>query len=123
VSDRASLKWRDLVSADTPLPTPWPKDEYERYDDKFADTYFELRKHKAAEQDVDKLIFEAVPKAVEILDRSPFSKRTGAFEGAENESCGAFRPQVNCIMFTLTPRNFCSVCREAILRAIHFYDH
>ena len=27
--DGAPLKWRDLVAADTPLPTPWPKAEFE----------------------------------------------------------------------------------------------
>src|SRR5204862_6821088 len=29
--DTANLKWKDLVASGTPLPTPWPKDAFERY--------------------------------------------------------------------------------------------
>ena len=29
--DPAALKWKDLVTPGTPLPTPWPKEEFERY--------------------------------------------------------------------------------------------
>ena len=29
--DPAHLKWADLVAPGTPLPTPWPKDEFEAY--------------------------------------------------------------------------------------------
>ncbi|MGH9827106.1 MAG: IgA Peptidase M64, partial [Blastocatellia bacterium] len=29
--DRSNLKWKDLVATGTPVPTPWNKDEYEKY--------------------------------------------------------------------------------------------
>ena len=29
--DPSALKWRELVTPGTPLPTPWPKDEFEGY--------------------------------------------------------------------------------------------
>jgi hypothetical protein len=120
-SERQSLKWGELVAAGTLVPTPWPKEDFEAFDKKFIDTYLHLRAAKEPEQKVDDLIREAVPKEIEILKRGQFSTQTGAFEGAQNQSCGMFRPEVNCIMFTLTPRDFCSVCSRAIRRAIAFY--
>ena len=31
LADPAALKWRDLVTPGTPLPTPWEKEEFERH--------------------------------------------------------------------------------------------
>jgi hypothetical protein len=46
--------------------------------------------------------------------------RVGAFEGANYEAKGFYRPEVDCIMFTRTNR-FCAVCRRAIERVIDQY--
>ena len=44
----------------------------------------------------------------------------GAFEGANYEAHGYYRPEVNCIMFTRHD-SFCGVCRRAIERIIGMY--
>jgi len=44
----------------------------------------------------------------------------GAFEGANYEAHGFYRPQENCIMFTRYDR-FCAVCRRAIERIVGMY--
>jgi len=45
----------------------------------------------------------------------------GAFEGANYEAKGYFRPQADCIMFTRDRVPFCAVCRRAIERVIGLY--
>jgi hypothetical protein len=50
-----------------------------------------------------------------------YRDRVGAFEGANYEARGYYRPQIDCIMFSRTTR-FCAVCRRAIERVIDFYS-
>ena len=45
----------------------------------------------------------------------------GAFEGADYYHCGAFRPEFDCKMRTLT-QGFCRVCRDVIRRKIGYYS-
>ena len=56
----------------------------------------------------------------ELLGKDAYSDRVGAFEGANYEAHGYYRPQENCIMFTRHDA-FCSVCRRAIERIIAMY--
>jgi hypothetical protein len=44
----------------------------------------------------------------------------GAFEGANYQATGYYRPEQNCLMFTRTER-FCVVCRAAIEAVIDEY--
>lgn len=121
---KKTLKWRSLVAPDTPIPTPWLKGAYERFDGEFARTYLSLRQVRAGEDEVNKLISDALAGATAMLSSEKYYGRVGAFEGAGNEACGLFRPELNCIMFTLTPDRFCAVCSQAIREAVHWYtDH
>ena len=45
----------------------------------------------------------------------------GAFEGANYEARGFYRPQVDCIMFTRDEVPFCAVCRRAIEGILDLY--
>jgi hypothetical protein len=56
----------------------------------------------------------------QLFAREKYRDRVGAFEGANYESHGYYRPQLNCIMFTRT-MTFCAVCRRAVSRVIDFY--
>ncbi len=56
----------------------------------------------------------------ELLATDKYSDRVGAFEGANYEARGYYRPQENCIMFTRYDK-FCAVCRRGIERIIHLY--
>jgi hypothetical protein len=44
--DPANLKWKDLVAPDTPIPTPWHKDEFEKYSLAIQKRRAEIRKQK-----------------------------------------------------------------------------
>jgi hypothetical protein len=45
----------------------------------------------------------------------------GAFEGANYQSSGYYRPQMQCIMFDRSER-FCQVCSDAIEEIIDLYS-
>src|SRR6185295_8607230 len=56
--DKDKLKWRDLVSADTPLPTPWEKDEFEAYEREYGAKRAQLRKDNRPESEMEALFRE-----------------------------------------------------------------
>ncbi len=87
-----SLKWKDLVTPGTPIPTPWSKDEFEK-------------------SNSDKS---------ELLRNDPYAGKVGAFEGANYLSNGMYRPEVDCIMFSKSLR-FCKVCERGLNQVIDLY--
>ncbi|MBV8709228.1 MAG: peptidase M64 [Acidobacteriaceae bacterium] len=92
--DPKNLKWKELVSASTPIPTPWPKKEYERRGERNRDRY---------------------------LSSGPYAGKVGAFEGANYMEKGYYRSEQNCFMLTLSCGRFCAACRRAIDRTIDLY--
>lgn len=117
--DPAALKWRDLVAPGTPLPTPWPKEELEAHSREIQERRRKLRAERRPEEEMDALFAEQ--QAFETRLLAPFAGRVGAFEGANYEARGYFRPQADCIMFSRDEVPFCAVCRRAIERVIDLY--
>ena len=117
---REKLKWADLVAADTPIPTPWAKDEFETYSRDIQKRRTQLRKDKRPENEMEALFAEELKHEQAMFARERFFGKVGAFEGAMYESRGYYRPEVDCIMFSRTDY-FCKVCRRAIERVIDMY--
>ncbi|HSC28828.1 MAG TPA: M64 family metallopeptidase [Vicinamibacterales bacterium] len=120
--DPAALKWRDLVTPGTPLPTPWEKEAFERQSRAIQERRREIRKRNAAEEEMDALFREQREAELKLLGGMKHSGAVGAFEGASYEARGLYRPQADCIMFTRNPVGFCRVCRRAIERIIDLYS-
>ena len=118
--DAKDLKWRDLVAPGTPLPTPWRKDEFEALEREVQKKRREIRASNLPEAEMNRLLQEAEKREAALLSEEKFAGKVGAFEGADYEAHGYYRPQVNCIMFTRHPE-FCAVCRRAIERIIGMY--
>ena len=59
-------------------------------------------------------------KEVAMFRGEKYAGKVGAFEGANYEAKGYYRPEIDCIMFTRSDR-FCAVCRRAIERIIGMY--
>jgi IgA Peptidase M64/Peptidase M64 N-terminus len=118
--DPSNLKWKDLVSSGTPIPTPWNKEAFETYSREIQKRRAELRKNKRPESEMEALFAEELKHESEMFAAEKFAGRVGAFEGALYESRGYYRPQVDCIMFSRT-NFFCAVCRQAIERVIDMY--
>jgi hypothetical protein len=119
--DPASLKWRDLVTPGTPLPTPWPKEKFEEQSRSFQARRREIRQRNAPEAEMDTHFTRQLAADEQLLKSGPFPAAVGAFEGASYEPRGLYRPQADCIMFTRDRVGFCAVCRRAIGRIVDLY--
>ena len=118
--DPANLKWKDLVSAGTPLPTPWKKKEFEDYEHDIQARRRAIRAANKPESEMNALFHEEKRHEDQMLATDQFAGKVGAFEGANYEAHGYYRPEENCIMFT-RHTSFCAVCRRAIERMIATY--
>ena len=120
--DPSALKWRDLVAAGTPLPTPWAKDEFEQHSKTTQEQRQLIRAANKPEAEIDALFREQMARESKLLAGGPYAGRVGAFEGANYEAHGYFRPQTDCIMFTRDQVPFCLVCRRAIAVILDLYS-
>jgi hypothetical protein len=118
--DPAELKWKDLVSSETPLPTPWGKEAFEAYSREIQQRRGKIRAERRPEEVMEALFREELEHESRMFAREKYAGRVGAFEGANYEAKGFYRPEVDCMMFTRTDR-FCAVCRRAIERVIDLY--
>jgi len=119
--DAGTLKWRDLVDAGTPLPTPWPKESFEQYSGEIQRRRREIRGANRPETEMDALFRDELAREKSMLGESRYAGRVGAFEGANYEARGFYRPEVDCIMFTRNTSGFCAVCRRAIQVILDLY--
>ena len=121
--DPASLKWKDLVVAGTALPTPWPREEFERYTKDVQQRRRGIRAANGPEREIDALMREEQARDTPLLNSGPYAGKVGAFEGANYEAHGYFRPQEDCIMFTRDAVPFCAVCHRAIDQILDLYTN
>jgi hypothetical protein len=119
--DASALKWKDLVAPGTPLPTPWQKEAFEKLQGTFQQRRKALRAANRPEAEMDALFREEQTEETRRFSAEPHASAVGAFEGANYESRGYYRSQLDCIMFTRNRVPFCAVCRRAIVRVIDLY--
>ncbi|HZE68399.1 MAG TPA: IgA Peptidase M64 [Pyrinomonadaceae bacterium] len=119
--DPANLKWKDLVSPDTPIPTPWNKEAFENYSREIQKRRAQLRKDKRPESEMEALFREELEHEQGMFARERYAGKVGAFEGAMYEARNYYRPEIDCIMFTRA-NHFCAICRRAIERIIELYS-
>ncbi len=118
--DKDKLKWKDLVAPDTPLPTPWNKEAFEAYSREYQKRRTQLRKDNRPEAEMEALFREDRRKLEAMFAQEKYAGKVGAFEGANYEAKGYYRPQVDCIMFSRT-NYFCAVCKRAIEKVMALY--
>ncbi len=133
--DKNNLKWKNLVTPGLEIPTPWEKEEYDKFDlawqkirRELNTKIAELQRNKAPEHDIDslkakynKLDKEHSDEVDQFLHDSKYWGKTGAFEGAGYSSKGMYRPMIDCIMFSKGAKPFCTVCMESIKKVIKHY--
>jgi len=118
--DPENLKWKHLVLPNTPLPTPWPKAEYEEHSIAYQARRQAMRAANVSEDEMNALFRETKTFVETLFDESGQKGVVGAFEGANYQAEGFYRPQQNCLMFTRADY-FCAVCAEAIEKVIDEY--
>lgn len=121
-ADPQAGKWKDLVEPGTPLPTPWAKAEFEAAEKRIQARRREIRAQHRPESEMEALFAAELADMAPLLARPPYGNEVGAFEGADYEATGYYRPESDCMMFSRnTARGFCAVCRRAIDRVIDLY--
>ena len=119
--DPAALKWKDLVTPGVSLPTPWPKEAFEAYTKGVQQKRRAIRAANRPESEMDALFRDEEKHDTAQLNEGAHAGKVGAFEGANYEARGFYRPQADCIMFTRDNVPFCLVCRRAIEQILDLY--
>jgi hypothetical protein len=121
-ADPKAPKWAALMPPGTPLPTPWPKDLFTKRAKEYQDRRKKIRAENRPEAEMDALFLAQQKEETQLLGTAKFAKAVGAFEGANYEANGYFRPQMDCIMFTRDPVPFCAVCQRGLTRVMDLYS-
>lgn len=118
--DPGDLKWKHHVTPNTPLPTSWPKAEYEAHSMAYQERRREMRAANVSEDEMNALFRYTKEYVESLFEKSGQKGVVGAFEGGNYQAEGYYRSQQNCLMFTRTEA-FCVVCAEAINKVIDEY--
>lgn len=118
--DPDTLKWKHLVTPNTPLPTPWPKAEFEEHSIAYQKRRAEMRAANVPEDEMNALFRYTQEFTDELFAKSRYKDAIGAFEGANYAAKGFYRSEQDCLMFTRTEQ-FCRVCAAAIEDVIDEY--
>lgn len=118
--DPTKLKWRYLVGEQTPLPTPWPKEAFEKHSLAYQARRTKMREANVPESEMNELFRENQDFVESLFSSAEHRDHIGAFEGGNYQAKGIYRSSLNCIMFTRT-RDFCAVCGAAIEQVIDEY--
>ncbi|MCX6284131.1 MAG: M64 family metallo-endopeptidase [Bacteroidetes bacterium] len=118
--DKNNLKWKDLVTAGTPVPTPWNKEPFDKFGYEVQKQRDSLRHAKVPEEVMEALFMRQYKQEDEYFSREKYKDAVGAFEGADYTQKGLFRSQLDCIMFT-RHIHFCKVCQSSLIRVMEQY--
>lgn len=111
-TDPETIKWKDIVTPGTPIPTPWEKESYDSHSIEIQKKRVEMRKAKVGEKMMEELFIYKRTWDDELLGNMKHSGEVGAFEGAQYKAKGLYRSAANCIMFT-RHNHFCPACQRA----------
>jgi hypothetical protein len=112
-------KWK--TSPATPLPTPWPKAEFETYQRENQAKRAKLRADRRPESEMSALFSAEQHHVEQLFAGKAHAETIGAFEGANYEATGYYRPQMQCLMFSRSDA-FCHVCEDAVEAIIDLYS-
>ncbi len=118
--DKNNLKWKDLIDSNTPIPTPWNKEMFDKAGYAVQKERDSLRAARVPEPILEDLFTRQMAEEDSLFSAEKYKDKVGAFEGAGYMANGLYRPQVDCIMFT-RHMVFCKVCSRSIENVIAQY--
>jgi hypothetical protein len=133
--DPKNVKWKKYLSDGIEIPTPWEKEEFDRFSYEWLkernrlNTFIsELKRTrssgseiKSAEEEYATKDKKQSEKVDSYLMSSKYWNKVGVFEGGGYQPKGIYRPMLDCIMFSKGDKPFCKVCEEAIKEVIGSY--
>ena len=111
--DKKNLKWKDLVEATTPLPTPWNKGVFDKFGYTIQKTRDSIRAALLPEPVMEALFDKQLKMEDVFFAKEKYKDKVGAFEGAGYIAKGLYRPQLDCIMYT-RHKVYCKVCQKSL---------
>jgi hypothetical protein len=117
-TDPARLKWRDLLAPGVPVPTPWPKQQFEAMQKEYQATRAKLRADKRPEAEMTQLFRREAEIEMKLFATVEHKGKVGLFQGANYDAQVFYRPEIDCIMFSRNPVPFCKVCQRALSEQI-----
>jgi hypothetical protein len=134
--DPENIKWKDLVTKRTAIPTLWEKAAFEAMDKAYQKKRQETneligarKRAGAAREEIEALQAKSEDMSRQnglevnaFFKKSRFQGKVGAFEGAGYAAKGLFRPMLDCLMFSRGLRPLCRVCEQAVIRTIRYYS-
>ena len=111
--DKSKLKWKDLVEAGTPIPTPWNKKDFDAFGYRIQKTRDSIRAAQLPESVMEALFTKQMAKENEFFNAEKYKDKVGAFEGAGYSEKGLYRSQLDCIMYT-RHMVYCKVCQKSL---------
>jgi hypothetical protein len=118
--DKDNLKWKYLVEPGTPIPTPWDKDVFDKFEYKIQKERDSLRAAKVPEEVVEDLFMREKAQEDTFFAGEKYKDAVGAFEGAGYVPEGLYRSQLDCIMFT-RHMQYCKVCQRSLEQVMDIY--
>jgi hypothetical protein len=115
------LKWQDMVKDETPIPTPWDKEKFDKHGIEIQTERDRLRAAKSPESVLEELFLRQRREETKMIKEMENSGKVGAFEGASYYQYGMYRSSTDCIMYTRNGLDFCPVCQKAISNVIDQY--
>lgn len=122
LKDPKLLKWKELVDPATPVPTPWNKDEFDKFGYKIQKERDSLRAAKVPEEVMESLFQRQYKQEDVFYAKEKYKDAVGAFEGGGYSQFGLYRPQLDCIMFTRHMK-FCRVCQKSLVDVMNQYNN
>ena len=117
-TDPARLKWRDLLTPGVPVPTPWPKQQFEAMQKEYQATRAKLRADKRPEAEMTQLFRARAGVEMKLFAAAEHKGKVGLFQGANYDAQAFYRPEIDCIMFSRNAVPFCRVCQRALCGVI-----
>ena len=117
-TDPARVKWRDMLTPGVPVPTPWPKQQFETMSKDFQSRRAKIRADRRPEAEMTKLFREQQEAEMKLLGSAEHAGKVGAFQGANYDAQAFYRPEIDCVMFTRNKVPFCRVCQRALSAVI-----
>jgi hypothetical protein len=119
--DPSNVKWKTMVDAGTPVPTPWNKEVFDNYGYEIQKERQAIRDQQLPETVMEELFDRQLANENKLFAAEKYKEKVGAFEGANYNAKGMYRSQLDCIMYT-RHNVFCRVCQHSIINVINQYS-
>lgn len=109
----SKLKWANKANSQTPLPTPWPQEQYLKLANQWQSARAQGRQQNRSDDWMYAQRRQHLQRVQALFNSAEHRDAIGAFQGANYSAKAYYRPAMNCVMLH-ADADFCAVCSDAI---------